>query len=260
MFITANLAWYGAPHGPAWPWPCSTHARSLPSLPAHLCGGSPLQVVDALRQKFKYSSPEVFQMLVVEEAAAPGQEADEDDLQDRLELGPGGSSSGAAPVGQAAGDDERASSHRAASSSGSGSSGASTQAGQASLRRGVLGVVEVSRVALKEVLSRLPPSVEEYVYVSSMAVERGMRRQGVAHALLQAAEEQARMWSAGHLTLHVHKDNAAAVELYRGFGYSVVSEDPGWKTLVGDRVRVLMYKQIALDSSNQSDVEDADAP
>ncbi|KAG2435611.1 hypothetical protein HYH02_011902 [Chlamydomonas schloesseri] len=167
------------------------------------------EVVDALKQKTKYSDPSIFQLLVAEEV--PVQDQDQD-------------------VTAASGNN----STDGGSSSGGSSSGAK-----------VVGVVEVSLMEDRPVLACLPAGTREYAYVSSMCVAPTARRRGVAQALMSAAEEQARLWGQRQLALHVYRDNAPAVQLYGGCGMAVVNTDPDWKAWFGDRVRLLMHKQLA---------------
>lgn len=111
----------------------------------------------------------------------------------------------------------------------------------------LVGVCEVAVLQEAPVLLALPVppgEAEEYVYLSSMCVKRECRRRGVAQALMAGAEAQARLWGQKHLVLHVHKDNDAAVRLYRAWGMRTVGQDPGWKGLLGGRVRLLMHKRV----------------
>ena len=108
----------------------------------------------------------------------------------------------------------------------------------------VLGVVEVSIQELRPVLRHLPRGAQDYAYISSMAVHQQYRRRGLAQALLQAAELQAMRWRKPHVTLHVHQANEAAVRLYSGYGMQVVEEEPGWKSLIGIKPKLLMYKNL----------------
>ncbi|GLC77767.1 hypothetical protein PLESTB_000957700 [Pleodorina starrii] len=179
------------------------------------------EVVDALRQKTKYSHPSTFQLLVVEE------------------LPPSHTSP---PHSESPACSEASSSSRVCGGGG-----------------GMLvGSVEISLMQEREVLKALPrtplptPTQADgggdddcYAYVSSMCVRTASRRRGVAQALMAAAEAQAQLWRQRRLALHVYKDNAAAVELYLRCGLRVLAEDPGWKAMLpGGRVRLLMYKEV----------------
>ncbi|KAG2502139.1 hypothetical protein HYH03_000627 [Edaphochlamys debaryana] len=182
------------------------------------------EVVDALRQKIKHCDPYTFMLLVAEELA-PG----DDGASSSTSSGAGGAS----VEGSTSGEDD--------------GSGAASGSG-----RRLVGVVEVSIMDEKPVLRQLPSNRLEYAYVSSMCVAGAMRRQGVAQALMAAAEEQARLWRQSNLALHVYKDNAPAVQLYNGCGMRVLGEDPGWKVLFGDRVRLLMYKNLPLPEEGRA--------
>ena len=51
------------------------------------------------------------------------------------------------------------------------------------------------RGALQEILSRLPEGTSDYAYIASMAVDDSYRRQGVAIAMLEQAEQVAGTYS-----------------------------------------------------------------
>ncbi|GLI70200.1 hypothetical protein VaNZ11_015012 [Volvox africanus] len=207
------------------------------------------EVVDALRQKIKYSDPSGFQLLVAEllpnaplgtlVAASFANDANAD------AAGTGDGGSGKDPsvdncVDASGGNTITVSK---SSSSGGGSHQNVADLGAISL----VGSVEVSLMRAREVLRELPRSVSEYAYISSMCVRLSVRRRGAAQALMAAAEAQARRWRQPHLALHVYKDNAPAVELYRRCGMRVIAEDPTWKGMIGMRIRLLMYKELALE-------------
>eukprot|EP00884_Botryococcus_braunii_P006259 jgi/Botrbrau1/15634/Bobra.4_1s0019.1 len=59
-------------------------------------------------------------------------------------------------------------------------------------------------------------------YISSMAVDKSFRRQGVAKALLRGAEEVARVAGLRYLYLTALLNDEAAQDLYRGMGYDEV--------------------------------------
>ncbi|KXZ45767.1 hypothetical protein GPECTOR_50g560 [Gonium pectorale] len=180
------------------------------------------EVVDAVKQKTKYlsSTGDIFQLLVAEQ------------VPDEPAAGAGAASDG-------------------------GGDGTSDGGAASTASRGgaLVGSVEVSRLAEPGVLQALPRGITEYVYVSSMCVRRSLRRRGAAQALLAAAEAQARLWGRTHLALHVYKDNTAAVKLYSDWGMAVVKSDPEWKKLLGDRVRLLMYKPVPSASGPEGGAE-----
>lgn len=111
-------------------------------------------------------------------------------------------------------------------------------------QQGIVGVIEVTRMTKREVSQRLrSPPEQQYAYISSMAVLNEKRRQGVASALLQAADEFAKWWEEP-LALHVYDSNAAAIRCYQAHGYSQEYKDPGWLAAVGGKVKVVMVKPI----------------
>jgi ribosomal protein S18 acetylase RimI-like enzyme len=89
----------------------------------------------------------------------------------------------------------------------------------------------------------LPPPTSS-AYLSNMAVEQKLRRQGIAKAMLEACDAAAR--SAGHseMFLHVRQVDTGAQELYKGAGYEEVSRDGGLAVfkLQGKKPRILMSK------------------
>ena len=56
-------------------------------------------------------------------------------------------------------------------------------------------------------------------YITNVAVDPACRRQGVANQLLQVFDSFARGNHLAFLTLEVRPSNAAAIALYRGFGF-----------------------------------------
>ncbi|GIL59664.1 hypothetical protein Vafri_14397 [Volvox africanus] len=208
------------------------------------------EVVDALRQKFKYSDPSGFQLLVAEQLPdVPLRTLEAANFAGRdanaAAEGTGDGGSGKDPSVDNGNDDASGGSTitvSKSSSSGGGSHQNVADLGAVSL----VGSVEVSLMRAHEVLRELPRSVSEYAYISSMCVRLSVRRRGAAQALMAAAEAQARRWRQPHLALHVYKDNAPAVELYRRCGMRVIAEDPAWKGMIGMRLRLLMYKELAL--------------
>ena len=88
-------------------------------------------------------------------------------------------------------------------------------------------MVEVSLLDERSVLQRLPEGAASYAYIASMAVDPAWQRQGVARALLRAAEAAAGVWREPQALLHVYADNLPAISLYEDSGYSTVYQDPG---------------------------------
>lgn len=58
-----------------------------------------------------------------------------------------------------------------------------------------------------------------FVHITSLAVEPGFRRQGIASALLEQVEDLARRSGVGHLELEVSLVNREAMRLYEERGY-----------------------------------------
>ena len=65
--------------------------------------------------------------------------------------------------------------------------------------------------------------VEEYAYLSSMAVEEGMRGKGVAKFMVQSIGRLAQAWQFNFVFLHVKAANTKAVRLYETVGFEEVS-------------------------------------
>ena len=59
-------------------------------------------------------------------------------------------------------------------------------------------------------------------YITNVAVDPACRRQGVANQLLQVFDSFARGNHLAFLTLEVRPSNAAAIALYKGFGFAEV--------------------------------------
>ena len=98
---------------------------------------------------------------------------------------------------------------------------------------------------VQEVLSALAAgSGETYAYVACMAVQEDFRRQGIALKLLKAAESQARAWKQEVLALHVYKTNDIALKVYEKAGYTLLRIDGAWRTMLGAKQRILMYKTL----------------
>jgi len=107
----------------------------------------------------------------------------------------------------------------------------------------VVGVVEVSYINEKEVLSSLEPGRTGVTYIQSMAVDLSRRRQGAAVAMLMAAEQVAIEWSQQLAVLHVYQDNESAVKLYRKQGFDIIFQDAPWLAKLAVRPRFLMRKK-----------------
>ena len=106
----------------------------------------------------------------------------------------------------------------------------------------VAGIVEVSYIDEKEVLASLKPRKEGVVYIQSMAVDVARRREGVASALLYAAESVAKEWGEELAVLHVYQDNTSAIELYSKRGFDTIFQDAPWLAKLAVRPRFLMRK------------------
>jgi ribosomal protein S18 acetylase RimI-like enzyme len=106
----------------------------------------------------------------------------------------------------------------------------------------IVGIVEVSYIDEKEVLSSLEPGRTGVTYIQSMAVDVSRRRQGAAAAMLTAAEQVAIEWSQQLAVLHVYQDNESAVKLYKKQGYSIIFQDAPWLAKLAVRPRFLMRK------------------
>jgi RimJ/RimL family protein N-acetyltransferase len=64
------------------------------------------------------------------------------------------------------------------------------------------------------------------VYLYSLWTDPAVRGRGVAHVLLTAAIDWARELDAHTVTLRVHRDNAAALGVYRNLGFVVAPDSP----------------------------------
>ncbi|KAI5065782.1 hypothetical protein GOP47_0018406 [Adiantum capillus-veneris] len=91
----------------------------------------------------------------------------------------------------------------------------------------VVGVVDAAAMADRHVLNCLP-GVDEYLYISGMAVDTTYRRQKVATVLLQACDLTAMEWGFEYLVLQAYEDDKAARLLYARAGYTIISIDPLW--------------------------------
>ncbi|XP_008803790.2 uncharacterized protein LOC103717252 [Phoenix dactylifera] len=109
----------------------------------------------------------------------------------------------------------------------------------------LVGVVDVTVQRDEEVLRHLE-GVEEYLYVSGMAVLKKFRRQKVATILLKACDALSLLWGYRYLALRAYEDDSAAQNLYSKAGYKVISGDPHWIGWIGKKRRVLMIKPSVL--------------
>ncbi|KAG7589830.1 GNAT domain [Arabidopsis suecica] len=109
----------------------------------------------------------------------------------------------------------------------------------------VVGVVDVTAQTESSVLCHFP-GVEEYLYVSGLAVSKAQRRKKMATTLLKACDVLCYLWGFKLLALRAYEDDAAARNLYSNAGYSVVETDPLWtSTWIGRKRRVLMTKRFS---------------
>ncbi|KAM3273603.1 hypothetical protein ACQJBY_043043 [Aegilops geniculata] len=107
----------------------------------------------------------------------------------------------------------------------------------------IIGVVDCTVQDEGDILRNLQ-GVQEYFYVSGIAVLPSFRRRKVGTALLKACEVLALEWRQRFMALRAYEDDSSARGLYAKAGYRVVSRDPGWVTWVGRRRRVLMIKDL----------------
>lgn len=109
----------------------------------------------------------------------------------------------------------------------------------------VVGTVSLSlSPATRDRFNTLQPE-DTCCYLSNMAVDGKLRRQGVASALLSAADrfvkENAKM---GGIQLHVRLNDDGAKRLYSKWGYRVVGEDGFLVKVRGGSQRALMAKEL----------------
>jgi ribosomal protein S18 acetylase RimI-like enzyme len=109
----------------------------------------------------------------------------------------------------------------------------------------IVGVVDCTVQNEADILKNLQ-GVDEYLYVSGIAVLPSFRRRKVGTALLKACEALALQWRHRFMALRAYKDDDGARGLYSKAGYRVVAKDPGWVTWVGRRRRVLMIKELPI--------------
>ncbi|CAH2066847.1 unnamed protein product [Thlaspi arvense] len=109
----------------------------------------------------------------------------------------------------------------------------------------VVGVVDITVQTDNSVLRHFP-GVEEYLYVSGLAVSKAQRRKKMASTMLKACDVICYLWGFKLLALRAYEDDAAARNLYSNAGYSVIESDPPWKsTWIGRKRRVLMTKRFS---------------
>ncbi|CAN1765855.1 hypothetical protein LINPERHAP1_LOCUS9762, partial [Linum perenne] len=106
-----------------------------------------------------------------------------------------------------------------------------------------VGVADATAARDAEVLKYLI-GVQEYLYISGIAVLSSFRRRKVGSVLLNACDNVARLWGFEYLALQAYADDMGARALYAKAGYRVASSDPQWFTLIGRRPRVLMIKRL----------------
>uniref|UniRef100_A0A0E0AHV4 N-acetyltransferase domain-containing protein n=1 Tax=Oryza glumipatula TaxID=40148 RepID=A0A0E0AHV4_9ORYZ len=109
----------------------------------------------------------------------------------------------------------------------------------------IVGVVDCTVQNEADILKNLQ-GVDEYLYVSGIAVLPSFRRRKVGTALLKACEALALQWRHRFMALRAYEDDDGARGLYSKAGYRVVAKDPGWVTWVGRRRRVLMIKELPI--------------
>ena len=83
----------------------------------------------------------------------------------------------------------------------------------------------------------------QQVYLSNLAVREDWRRQGVAHQLLAASEQQATDWGFQELYLHVMADNGRALRLYEKMGYQMMQVETTILSLLNAQPQCLLLKK-----------------
>ena len=68
-------------------------------------------------------------------------------------------------------------------------------------------------------------------YIDNIAVAPALRRSGVASALLDAVEAEAKARRLAFLSLEVRVGNAPAISLYTRFGFEAIGKRPGYYLL-----------------------------
>ncbi|KAH7277630.1 hypothetical protein KP509_39G059900 [Ceratopteris richardii] len=116
----------------------------------------------------------------------------------------------------------------------------------------IVGVVDAAAMADRHVLKALP-GIDEYLYISGMAVVPKYRRQKVATVLLQACDATAIEWGFEYLVLQAYEDDKAARLLYAKAGYVVIAIDPLWfSRLLGRRRKVILAKKVSASVYNKT--------
>lgn len=82
------------------------------------------------------------------------------------------------------------------------------------------------------------------VFVSSLEVEEGFRRRGVARALVEEVETIGREeFRAKWVTLSVNKTNVVALQTYERLGFSIdADEDGGMMRVLMDPLRLVQHR------------------
>lgn len=70
--------------------------------------------------------------------------------------------------------------------------------------------------------------VVDELHINTLAVRRGLRRQGMGAALMRHVLREAARAGARRATLEVRRSNAAALGLYRSFGFVVAGTRPAY--------------------------------
>lgn len=83
-------------------------------------------------------------------------------------------------------------------------------------------------------------------YIGNLAVSPARQRRGLGDRLVAAAENEARVWGADKVALHVDKRNVAAQKLYRRRGYECRVIEPSWYPAVGRLQRMFLAKELAI--------------
>eukprot|EP00882_Tetradesmus_deserticola_P030220 GHRQ01033915.1.p1 GENE.GHRQ01033915.1~~GHRQ01033915.1.p1 ORF type:complete len:235 (+),score=67.45 GHRQ01033915.1:78-782(+) len=107
----------------------------------------------------------------------------------------------------------------------------------------------------REPFSSLAPPAQQ-PYLSNMAVDPKVRRQGIGRAMLEACDAAAQDRGQDTVWLHVRQADAAALQLYTSYGYVEVGRDPAavpgvfglllWQgTARAVRPRILMKRSLA---------------
>ena len=74
-------------------------------------------------------------------------------------------------------------------------------------------------------------SVLDEGYIDNIAVDPALRRAGIASALLNAMEAEAKARQLAFLSLEVRAGNAPAIALYTRFGFETIGKRPGYYLL-----------------------------